>query len=165
MTLDELRKQATLEEGNFRAWDTMAVELEVAELLYALVRAMKPTWVVEAGSGKGYASRFIAEALAENRFGVLTTYEPDPVYAEQAEETLSFLPALVARSHSTKYSGQPPDLVFVDSLGDYRDADIDHWLGTGPLVVVHDANGYDRLTGGVRLTAGRGVWIGKGDPS
>lgn len=173
MTLDELRAQATLEEGSFRAWDTMAVELEVAELLYALVRQMKPLVVVEAGSGKGYSTRFIAEAILANaNAGRLYSYEPDALYAELTLAALQaapyLLPAIGAVAHSTAHDGLTPDLVFVDSLGDYRDRDIDHWFsyrnGCGhpdPLIVVHDANGYTNLPGvGIHLSAGRGVWIG-----
>ena len=55
----------------------------------------------------------------------------------------------------------PPDLIFVDSLGDQRDDDLDAAFNTDALVVVHDAN-HIRLPDGVSLTAGRGVWIGHG---
>ncbi|MDE2022121.1 MAG: class I SAM-dependent methyltransferase [Patescibacteria group bacterium] len=167
---DVLRQLATAEEGDFSAWDTMAVELEVAEFLYGLVRAAKPRLVVEAGSGRGYASVFIAEALLENGVGHLFTYEHDPGFAVEAMQRLLGLPATVECAWSTSHDCQNdrlPDFVFLDSLGgpEGRDRDLDFWLGdlagSGFLVVVHDANGLPGLPEhGVRLDAGRGVWIG-----
>lgn len=177
MTLDELRAQATESEGSFLAWDSMAVELEVAELLYALVRQMKPDLVVECGTGNGYATRFIVEALQANREqrptigGWLKTFEQNGYYFGRANESFrdSGLPLSLTFGFSwEEETFHVPDLVFVDSLGDHRDRDIAHWLSIscddgreGPLLVVHDANGYPGLNGGVRLRAGRGVWIGR----
>lgn len=46
-----------------------AVELEVGELLYSLVRAVKPETVVETGTHKGYSTLLIAAALEANRRG------------------------------------------------------------------------------------------------
>jgi hypothetical protein len=164
VTLDELRASATLEEGDHHAWDTMAVELEVAELLYALVRQMKPQLVIEAGSGRGYSSVFLACALRDNGKGTLISYEPDDTYALEATARLCDLPARVVHGRSTGHDGSAPGFVFVDSLGDYRESDIAHWLPTGALVAIHDANGYPPETfpsTGVLLTAGRGLWIGR----
>jgi len=170
VTLDDLRAQATLDEGDFKAWDSMAVEIEVAELLYALVRQSKPDVVVECGSGKGYASRFIAEALDENHNGGwLYTYEQDYEYAEQAMDLLTTMPATVVvnYSHVNSYTGDA-DLVFIDSLGgEPRERDMDHWFACAarPVIVIHDAAHYPPSTfargEGVLLQAGRGVWIGR----
>ena len=170
MTLDDLRALYIHPEGDHLSIDSMSVELEVAELLYALVRQSKPNVVVECGSGKGYASRFIAEALDENRFGVLATFEQDPEYARQAEYALRFLPGSVVRGYSyeTFLTDPDPDLVFIDSLGgEPRERDMDHWFACAarPLILIHDAAHYPLDTfargEGVLLQAGRGVWIGR----
>jgi hypothetical protein len=170
VTLDDLRALYVHPEGDFLSVDSMAVELEVAELLYALVRQSKPNVVVECGSGKGYASRFIAEGLADNDGdGRLFTYEQDHEYAEQAQELLRGLPATVVVNYS--HDNPPnldPDLVFIDSLGgEPRERDMDHWFACAarPLIVIHDASHYPPETfargEGVLLQAGRGVWIGR----
>jgi predicted O-methyltransferase YrrM len=149
-------------QGDFLEWDQMAVELEVAQLLYALVRASKPHIVVEAGAGRGISGRFIAEALDDNGKGRLVSYEPDPEFARKATEMLVGLPAEVRLARSSEYEDQRPDLVFIDSLGAYRDEDIHFWIAYDPrpLLVVHDANrrGYD-LPPGARLEMGRGLWM------
>lgn len=178
MTLDDLRALYIHPEGDHLSIDSMSVELEVAELLYALVRQSKPNVVVECGSGKGYASRFIAEALSVNATwsddgasgveGWLYTYEQDETYASIAAAQLAGLPAEVVCDFSVYYDGIfDPDLVFIDTLGNYREADMAHWFACAarPLIVIHDANGYKPSTfargEGVLLRAGRGVWVGR----
>ncbi len=166
-----LRDSATESEGHFRAWDTMAVELEVAEFLHALVRLTKPAHVVECGTGNGYASVFIADALAENGFGDLITYEQDRAYAMRAAERLIGLPARVrdGYSHEWPRDSVDPDLVFIDSLGgEPRERDMDWWFAckSRPLIVIHDAAHYPLETftdrgEGVLVAAGRGLWIGR----
>lgn len=49
----------------------MAVELEIGELLHALVRAIKPEVVIETGGHKGFSALMIAEAIKENKRGHL----------------------------------------------------------------------------------------------
>ena len=170
MTLDDLRALYIHPEGDFLSIDSMAVELEVAELLYALVRQSKPNVVVEFGSGKGYASRFIAEALKANGpDGWLYSYEQDFEYAAIAAKQLAGLPADVIADYSIFYDGiLDPDLVFIDSLGgEPRERDMDHWFActARPLIVIHDAAHYPPETfargEGVLLQAGRGVWVGR----
>lgn len=52
-----------------------AVELEVGELLYGLVRSIKPVMVVETGTHKGYSTLLIASALEANGAGHLHTVD------------------------------------------------------------------------------------------
>ena len=168
-SIDALRAQATIEEGNFRAFTHMAVELEVAELLYALVRQTKPLLVVECGAGEGYSSVFIAQALADNgQDGRLFAFEQDPVYAERATARLEFPPAAVVRGFSHEHGfSLDPDLVFIDTLGEHRDKDMAYWFNHPgrPLIVIHDAAHYPpdvfAAGEGVLLGSGRGVWIGR----
>ena len=62
----------------------MAVELEIGELLYALVRAVKPETIIETGSHKGYSTLVIAQALAENNAGHLHTIDIEDFGAYEA---------------------------------------------------------------------------------
>lgn len=167
MTLDDLRALYAIPEGDHLSIDSMGVELEVAELLYALVRQSKPNVVVECGSGKGYASRFIAEALkANDQNGWLYTFEQDNEYAVQAVEMLAGLPAHVISDRPSVMD--MADFVFIDSLGgETRERDMDYWFAhpARPLILIHDASHYPPKTfargEGVLLQAGRGVWIGR----
>lgn len=145
------------EGDGYSAWDDMGVELETAEFLYALVRAIKPKVVLEAGTGKGYASAFIAGALKENDRGNLVTYEPIPEFAAEARRRLAGLPAIVVDGDSSQYTGTP-DLVFLDSGPDYRPAEIKRWLATDAPLVIHDSYRYD-LPGGVTIPVPRGLWL------
>ncbi|HEY7603027.1 MAG TPA: GSCFA domain-containing protein [Gaiellaceae bacterium] len=146
------------EGGRWRKWDEMAVELEAAEFLYATVRALKPETVVESGSGKGYGSAFIAQALADNRHGHLTTYEPEPKFAAVAEERLAGLPATVVNEPMPIPYPSCPDFVFIDSGTPYRRAEIGYWLDQDTFLAVHDAGRYD-LPGGLHVPTPRGLWV------
>jgi predicted O-methyltransferase YrrM len=53
----------------------MAVELEVGELLHALVRAVKPMKTFETGTHRGFSTLMIASALRANRRGHLFTVD------------------------------------------------------------------------------------------
>lgn len=168
MTLDELRATAEPGRGGYRvfggAYAQMSCTLEDCEWLYALVRLMKPARALEIGTGQGVSARFIAEALAENGAGWLDTVEPNRRYAAQARELLAGLPADV---HEKVAAGaHSPDLVFIDSGYDRREADIAEWLTNGyrGLLVVHDANrDYEDLRGrGVLIPCTDGMWVGRG---
>jgi predicted O-methyltransferase YrrM len=53
----------------------MAVELEIGELLFSIVRAVKPETVIETGTHKGFSTLMIAQALEQNGAGHLYTVD------------------------------------------------------------------------------------------
>jgi predicted O-methyltransferase YrrM len=55
--------------------DGSAIELEIGELLYSLIRATKPGVVVETGTNKGFSGLMIADALRANGHGHLYTID------------------------------------------------------------------------------------------
>jgi predicted O-methyltransferase YrrM len=55
--------------------DGSAIELEIGELLYSLIRATKPGVVVETGTNKGFSGLMIADALRANGHGHLHTID------------------------------------------------------------------------------------------
>ncbi len=168
MTIDDLRARATIERGGYSVFDgeytQMAVTLEDAEFLYALVRLTKPEMVLELGTGHGVSARFIAEALKANGRGNLTTVEPDPELRVAARKMLDKSPAAVvvawADLHDLDW-----DIVFIDSSYKTREDDIAAWLSNGypGLVIVHDANReYELLNGhGMRVGGLDGLWLGR----
>jgi len=166
VTFDELRARATIERHGYRVFDgeyaQMSVTLEDAEFLYSLVRLIRPTGVLELGTGLGLSGRFIAEALVANGRGRLVTVEPDEKLAARAAGLLADLPVLQARG----WRGVKPDLVFIDSRYDLRHGDIEDWLTNGyrGLILVHDSHrDYPELQrgAGVYLPGVDGLWLGR----
>ena len=145
-------------EGKWTVWDVMAVEVECAEFLHALVRLLKPELVLESGTGRGMASRYIARALKENKSGRLITFEPIEQFASEARARLAPYDAEVLAGSSLGYDGDAPDLVFLDSGPETRPAEIEHWLPRDVALVIHDAYRYE-LPGGVLLPTSRGLWL------
>ena len=69
-------------EGSF------AAPPEIGRLLYAMVRAIRPTTVVEFGSGHGFSTIHIAAALRDNDRGRLVSTELHPGKAKAARDNL-----------------------------------------------------------------------------
>lgn len=172
MTLDELRALATVPvEGGFTTWPDpygqMCVTLEDAELLYAIVRAVKPKRVLELGTGLGISGRFIAEALKANTDsgGWLISIEPDDALRRKAEELLIDWPVSL-HSANADVNALTYEIVYIDSDSSRRERDIENWLTSDfkGLVLVHDAG---RAYPGLRFGTGtvvpssQGLWIGR----
>lgn len=162
MGLTAMIAEAGIDEGGFRAWDDMAVEAEVAELLFAFVRVLKPLVVVESGTGKGYASKAIAQALADNGVGVLHTFEPLSHIRSAAHARLAGLPVEFHDGYACDHWAGHADLVFVDSWGEQRPREIAYWLPRQVRMIVHDAKEHAALLpvhGGVSFATPRGLWV------
>jgi hypothetical protein len=173
MTLAELRALAVLNDNGYRRFPSpyhqMSVTLEEADLLYALVRALRPRNVLELGSGLGLSGFFIASALKANGDeGTLMSIEPNKELAEQAIGLLTGLPVTVAEPFGVRSDW--PALVYIDSRESDRLQDMRTWLTNGytGLVLVHDAERqYPELAQGifgygVYLPTANGMWIGRG---
>jgi predicted O-methyltransferase YrrM len=59
-------------------------ELPQGALLYLLVRALRPSVVVETGVGPGYSTAWILGAMEDNRHGELTSLGPGPTAGRHA---------------------------------------------------------------------------------
>ena len=75
----------------FSNFDLGGVEVEVGELLYSLVRVLKPYRILETGTRYGHAAAYMALALRENGRGTLTTIEIDAGNMAQARALLTTL--------------------------------------------------------------------------
>lgn len=53
----------------------LAIEVELGELLYGLIRFLKPAKVVETGTFEGFSAVNIAQALKRNQTGILWTID------------------------------------------------------------------------------------------
>lgn len=143
----------------------MSVALDEADLLYAIIRALKPLNVLELGTGLGLTARFIGEALRENGDeGFLISEEPLEELHGDSNLLLEGLTARVVAEYT--FGPDWPHLVYIDSGQAYRAAHIRYWLSGvyQGLVVVHDADrGYPELSAGhgVFLTTANGMWVGR----
>jgi predicted O-methyltransferase YrrM len=128
----------------------MAVEFEIGQLLYAIVRALKPETVVETGTHKGFSTLMIAQALEENRAGYLYTIDQkDHGVAREIEEFGLSNRATFIHSDSVPALGKlgekvrKIDLLWLDAdhATDAVLAEIDAarpLLGPGSYVAFHD---------------------------
>lgn len=166
--IEELRSLATHSEAEFtpngddwRAFDDMAVELEVAEFLYALVRIEKPSIVIESGSGKGYSTLAIAGALQRNGRGSLRSFEPEDEFRSIAKARTEDIPNVTIYKGDTTINNLSADLVFLDSGPLTRWQEITYWLDRPCTLVIHDARRYSVLKGkgGNVYRCPRGLWV------
>jgi predicted O-methyltransferase YrrM len=108
------------------AHDGMATEVEVLELVAAMVRATQPEIVVETGAWLGHGSQAIGEALAANGHGHLWTLEVLPDLAVQAAERVAGLPVTVVVCPSLEWTPPGPlDFAWFDSETHLRTAEFE----------------------------------------
>ncbi len=142
--------EASLECPEPRLWsmfDPMTAEKETLDLLYALVRALKPRLAVETGTFSGISSTYIARAMKENGRGRLITCEMDPVvYANACERFRSegLAPLIDCRLGSSLelQIDDEIDLLYCDSELSVREAEVRrfiHRVNPFGLILIHDA--------------------------
>jgi len=93
------------------------------QLLYCLIRNIKPQKVLEISTSCGYATLFMALALKENKSGVVETFELDRSIAEVAEgnfkryNVFQFVKLTTGDAKITSRNcGRDYDIYFLDSL-------------------------------------------------
>ena len=69
--------------------DSQTTELEIIDLLKALVIAMKPGLIVETGTFLAYSTIKMAEGLKQNGFGQIVTIEYDPAIFAKAKQRIT----------------------------------------------------------------------------
>lgn len=128
-------------------YDPMTAEKEVLDLLYAIVRAVKPRLAVETGTFSGISSSYIARAMKENGRGRLITCETDPVLHENAcerfrGEGLSSLIDCRLTSSLELEVNDEIDLLYCDSDPKVRGEEVRRFIrDVNPfgLILIHDA--------------------------
>lgn len=87
----------------WHAPDIQATEVEVTELVAAMVRATQPDYVVETGTYMGHTAYAIGRALAENGHGQLYTVEADTALAKISRERCLGLPVTVVTENALRF--------------------------------------------------------------
>lgn len=70
--------------AKFSAFNDAGVECEVGEFLYALARLLKPQRILETGTHLGISAMYFAQAIADNGFGMVDTFEIIPEHHRAA---------------------------------------------------------------------------------
>jgi hypothetical protein len=78
----------------YSSFNDAGVEIEVGEFLYAMVRVLKPSHVLETGTHWGIGSAYMGQALKDNFSGSLDTLEFLPEIHERAKQRFAALDLL-----------------------------------------------------------------------
>lgn len=73
-------------DNRFKMIDSGAIEIETGELVYGLVRRLKPKQCLSTGIYTGISDLYIAKALQDNGSGSLTALEIDTFHIQRAKE-------------------------------------------------------------------------------
>jgi hypothetical protein len=129
--------------------DSDSTEVEVSELVGALVAALQPDLVLETGTAWGQTAEHIGFALLRNGEGRLVTLEPDPERAAYSRNRCYGMPVEVLEARSLDYTPPGPvGFAWFDSLFDLRAREFLHykpWLQPGTLVGFHDTGPHHPL--------------------
>lgn len=113
--------------------DETASENELGDLLYGLVRMLKPKLVVETGTYKGHATISLAHACFTNGFGRVITC--DPLDWEPLDNPFPAEYRLCASADVPEI--EECDFLFSDSGYEFRSAELGR-LKKGCIALVHD---------------------------
>jgi len=138
----------------------LAIEVEFGELLYGLIRALKPVKVVETGTFEGFSAVNIAQALKENGVGILWTIDTKDYGAREMFKdygVTDWLETIIGTSPNALeeiVSKNKVDFVFLDGAHGQSivsaELEVLHkYLEKGSYIAGHDySNSYHK---GVRL--------------
>lgn len=122
---------------NWEVYDGTASEVEMGELLYGLVRMLKPRRLVETGTYKGHSTRAIGRACFKNGFGHLVTCDIAAYDFPKYDE--DFVPDFRICNSLDLPELRDADFVFSDSHEDVRMLEYE-LVKPGCVFVIHDTD-------------------------
>ena len=140
-----------------------AAEDEVGDLLWALIRLLKPDSVLETGTAFGHTAARMCDALEMNGVGSLTTIEMKRNRFLIAKESLTDRPAIAINSAYEQYTpprGTKYGLCFFDATRRNRDQEYLHfrpWIPDNAVLVFHDTGAQHPGMNGVRALEDAGL--------
>ena len=156
-------------------WDGTSSEMAMAELLYSLVRMLKPKLVVETGCYTGHSTYYLAMAVKKNDYGRVISIDIELDCINKARERCAGFEDVCEIRHGNVCGGLPEleaaDFIFSDSGYEMRFKEMER-AKAGAVVVVHDTDmSYDgrykpgalgdkvNELGGLCFHAGRGFGV------
>ena len=164
----EMEVRATRAGWGGPCWDEDAaasggVEPGEGQLLYGLVRAMKPAVVLEIGTSFGWSALHLAAGLRDNGRGVLHTVEIHQGRREAAQANVAAAELSEwVRFHETAPALDAVDFAFVDAM--HTAEDVRGYLALIPpnargLVMVHDACWEDHTARAIEGTHWKALYL------
>lgn len=153
--------------------DAVAIEDEMGDLLYGLIRMLKPEIIVETGCYFGHATFWLVSACEANEYGHVITCDTDADKIHAVSTLIRSDHLTVKHTSSLDLPELPKaDFVFSDSNYATREKEI-ALAKEGAVIVVHDtsleSHKYDltapylgdivKSYGGLIFNAGRGFGI------
>jgi predicted O-methyltransferase YrrM len=149
----EQKGQLTLEpevsnlNSGFQMFNSGGVETEIGEFLYALVRVLKPKWILETGTHKGISSSYMGLALQKNERGgkvitleVLPEVRGEAIFLWEKLGIASYIDSFLQNSY--EYTPiQEIDLLILDSEPQYRFDEFERFypmVRPGGFIIIHD---------------------------
>lgn len=134
------------ETGYYHMQDDGAVEYEVGEFLYGLVRILQPKEVLSTGIYSGISDMYIAQGLLNNKHGKLTALEYEKTHIDRSVRLWSSVGVseVIIPVHTSSLDYQlnaQYDLMFLDSEPQIRFAELVKffpYLKEGGYVGIHD---------------------------
>lgn len=141
-TLPEIRDEGK----GYHMVDDGAVEIEIGEFLFGLVKAIKPNKVLTTGVYTGISDLFIAGALKENGFGHSDAIEFESKHIERAKTLWSRFAVneYITTHHMSSLDFKPEgdyELIFIDTEPNIRFQELVNFytnLIPGGFVGIHD---------------------------
>ena len=105
----------------YSRFNSGGVSVEEGELLYSLVRIIKPDLIFDSGTYMGISATYMAMGLKDNKKGRIITTEPHTTSTKEAQklfkalELESFIEVSEERTENYEISGKKFDMVFLDS--------------------------------------------------
>jgi len=132
----------------YQMYNSGGVEIEVAEFLYSFVKMVKPTQILETGTHLGVSTAYMAQALLENKKGVINTCEVISSLQQQAIQLwnqlglMKQIHAFLKPSLSLEVNQAVMfDMLFLDSEPQLRfDELLKFWnyVPAGGFIITHD---------------------------
>ena len=126
----------------WHSFDPQTAELEVVDLVGAMVRALQPDYVIETGTAVGVMASSIGAALRANGQGRLDTIEIDPERVVAARQACVGMPVTVIEGSSLEFTPDTPiGFAWFDSLPELRVAEFNRYraqIVPGSIVGFHD---------------------------
>jgi len=134
------------DEGQWKNFNSGGVEIEVGELLYGLVRIIKPEAILETGTHQCIGAAYMGMALKENGKGKLLTLEFMWEYVAMAKkriETLGLKDVVMCLQQDSRTFKTDVmfDLILLDTEPQYRFGELAALFGNlkpGGFMFIHD---------------------------